>query len=64
MVWTLATTQTTLTVESSTRITQNITHDPVAQLRLETYCGTHKNSIKKVKSQCRFQAEVKGQSRF
>ena len=64
MVWTLATTQTTLTVESSARIAQNITHEPVAQLPLETYCGMHKNPIKKVKSQCRFQAEVKGESQF
>ena len=58
MIWTLATTETTLTVESSTH--RNITREPLAQLLLET----HKNSIKKVKSQCRFQAEVKGQSRF
>ena len=64
MVWTLATTQTTLTVESSTQIAQNITHEPVAQLLLQTYGGMHKNPIKKVKSHCRFQAEVEGQSQF
>ena len=40
--------------ESSTRIAQNITHEPIAQLPLETYCGTHKNSIKKVKGQSQF----------
>ena len=54
MVWTLATTQTTLTVESSTRIAHSITHEPIAQLPLETYCGTHKNSIKKVKGESQF----------